>query len=115
MKKNIIKDKSFLFAIDIIRFCKKLTDKQAGFIIVKQLLKSGTAIGALVREAEMAESKKDFIHKMSIALKEANETLYWLELIKATSLQNIDQLLRQCTELVKLLVSIIKSTKRNIA
>lgn len=80
MKKNIIKNKSFAFALRIVKLFK-LLNKNSEHIMSKQLLRSGTAIGALVREAEHAESKADFIHKLSIALKETNETLYWIDLL----------------------------------
>ena len=79
MKNNIIRDKSFDFAIRIVNLYKYLTDNKREFILSKQLLRSGTSIGALVRESEHAESKADFIHKLSIALKEANETDYWCD------------------------------------
>ncbi len=87
MKKNIIKEKSFLFALRVVNLYKYLCEKKE-FVLSKQLLRSGTAVGALVREAEHAESKKDFIHKMAIALKEANETEYWIELLKETNFLN---------------------------
>ncbi|MEA2104885.1 MAG: four helix bundle protein [Candidatus Cloacimonadota bacterium] len=79
-KPNIIRDKSFIFALRIVKLYKFLVDKKE-FVLSKQLLRSGTAIGALVREAEHAESKADFIHKMAIAQKKANETDYWIELL----------------------------------
>ena len=79
-KPNIIKDKSFAFALRIVNLYKFLSDKKE-FVLSKQLLRSGTAIGALVRESEHAESKADFIHKLAIAQKEANETDYWIELL----------------------------------
>ena len=79
MKENIVKDKSFAFALRVIKLAKFLESEKREFVLSRQLLRSGTAVGALVREAEHAESKADFIHKMSIALKEANETLYgWI-------------------------------------
>ena len=81
MKENIVKDKSFAFALRVVNLAKFLETKKREFVLSRQVLRSGTAIGALVREAEHAESKADFIHKMSIALKEANETEYWLELL----------------------------------
>ena len=84
MKENILKDKAFAFAIRIVRSYQFLKEKQRKYVMSKQLLRSGTAIGALVREAEHAESKADFIHKNAIAQKEANETLYWLELLAQT-------------------------------
>ena len=74
-KENIIKTKTYLFAVEVIKICKELED-QNEYVLSKQLKRSGTAPGALVREDEYAESRKDFIHKMSIALKEANESDY---------------------------------------
>lgn len=79
-----MKDRSFEFAISVITFCKELEDKRE-YVLSKQLLRSGTAVGALIREPEHAESKKDFIHKLAIALREANESDYWLDLLKATN------------------------------
>ncbi len=116
MKKNIIKDKSFLFAVRIVNLYKYLVANKE-FVLSKQLLRSGTAVGALVREAEHAESKKDFIHKMAIALKEANETEYWIELLKETNFLNKNEyksIITEATELIKLLISIIKTTKNNL-
>lgn len=81
MKQNIVKEKSFLFSLKIIRLYKFLCEEKKEYVLSKQVLRSGTAIDALVRESEHAESKPDFIHKMGIALKEANETEYWLELL----------------------------------
>jgi len=78
MSNNILKDKSYSFAIRIVKTSEKIITERKEFVLARQLLKSGTAIGALVREAEFAQSKVDFINKMSIALKEANETMYWL-------------------------------------
>jgi len=78
---NILKDKSFQFALEVIKIYKQLTVDKKEFVLSKQLLRSGTAIGALVREANNAESKMDFIHKLAIAQKECDETLYWLELL----------------------------------
>src|SRR5258708_37217298 len=80
MKENTVKDKSFAFALQVVKLAKYLEGRKE-FVLSKQVLRSETAIGALVREAEHAESKADFVHKLSIALKEANETLYWLELL----------------------------------
>ena len=82
-KQNIIKEKSFLFAIEIVALYKVLAERKE-FVLSKQLLRSGTSIGANIRESEHAQSKADFIHKLSIALKEANETEYWLELLFKT-------------------------------
>ena len=80
MKKNIVKEKSFAFALRIVNVCKYLQSEKKEFILSKQLLRSGTAIGALVCESEHAESKADFIHKIAIA-QETNETEYWIELL----------------------------------
>lgn len=83
VKENVLKDKSFLFSVEIVRLCKALqNDKE--YILSKQLLRRGTAIGALIREAEFAQSKADFINKLSVSLKEANETVYWIELLLET-------------------------------
>jgi four helix bundle protein len=112
-KKNIIKEKSFAFAIDIVNLYKVLTDRKE-FVLSKQLLRSGTSIGANVRESEHAQSKADFIHKLSISLKEANETEYWLDLLYETKylsdieFQNIKP---KIIELLRLLTSIIKTSK----
>lgn len=93
-----------------------LCEQKKEFIMSKQLLRSGTAIGALVREAEQAESTADFIHKMAISLKEANETEYWIELLfQSTYIDEISyySVKKDLTELLKLLTSIIKATKQN--
>ena len=82
-RQNIIKEKSFLFAIEIVGLYKILAERKE-FVLSKQVLRSGTSIGANVRESEHAQSKADFIHKLSIALKEANETEYWLDLLYET-------------------------------
>lgn len=113
MKENIIKDKSFSFAIQIIQLNNELVKKKE-YVLSKQLIRSGTAIGALIRESEHAQSKADFINKLSIALKEANETLYWLELlVKSDFILEKDylELYSKNEELIKLLVSIIKTSK----
>jgi four helix bundle protein len=81
VKENIIKDKSFSFALRIIKMYRFLCENKKEFVLSKQLLRSGTAVGALIREAEHAESKADFIHKIAIAQKEANEAEYWIELL----------------------------------
>ncbi|MFD2531937.1 four helix bundle protein [Gracilimonas halophila] len=106
--------KSFEFAISIIKLYKSLTGCNE-FVISKQLLRSGTAIGANVNEATAAESRNDFKHKMSIASKEARETLYWLRLLKEGELVDlkIDHELADCIELVKILTSIVKTTTKN--
>jgi len=114
-KPNIIRDKSFAFALRIVKLYKFLVEKKE-FVLSKQLLKSGTAIGALVREAEHVESKADFIHKMAIAQKEANETEYWIELLFQSEYLNETQynsIVNDIRELNKILASIIISSKEN--
>jgi four helix bundle protein len=117
MKENIIKEKSYAFALRMIKAYKYLTRKQREFILAKQVLRSGTAIGALVREAEHAQSTADFISKMNIALKEANETEYWLMLLKDSDYINeksFSSIHNDCDELIRMLVSIVKTTKLKI-
>lgn len=110
----MLKEKSFAFAVNIVQFCYSLQERRE-YILSKQLLRSGTAIGALIREAEFAESRADFHHKLSISLKEANETLYWLSLVEAT-IDNgnpvVTNLYKECNELVSMLVAIVKSTSK---
>jgi four helix bundle protein len=113
---NIIKDKSYAFAIRIVRLYKFLCEEKKEFTLSKQILRSGTAIGAIIREGEQAESKMDFIHKLAIALKEANETDYWLNILKDTGFINAkmyQSISMECVELIKLLTAIIKTTKQN--
>lgn len=115
MKENVIKTKSFSFALRTVGLYKLLCEERKEFVMSKQLLRSGTAIGALVRESEHAESTADFIHKLSIALKEANETDYWIELLFQSnylSAPEYNSIKVDSTEILKLLVSIVKSTKR---
>ena len=112
---NIIKDKSFAFALRIVKLNKFLIEKKE-FVLSKQLLRSGTAVGALVREAEHAESSADFIHKMTIALKETRETKYWLTLALDAELvptQRLDSILQETDEIAKILFTIIKNAKTN--
>lgn len=113
-KINPIKEKSFNFALRIVKLYKHLYKEEKEFILSKQILRSGTAIGAMQRESEHAESKADFIHKLSIAQKECNETLYWLELLyRSAYITDIayQSIYNDAEELIKLLTSIIKSTK----
>lgn len=84
MKDNVVKDKSLEFAVRIVNLYKFLVNEQKEFVMSKQILRSGTSIGANIREAEQAQSRADFINKLNIALKEANETEYWLELLIRT-------------------------------
>lgn len=113
---NVIYSKSFRFAIDIVNAYKYLTVKQKEYVLSKQLLRSGTSIGANVREAIEAQSRKDFIAKLSIALKEAGETKYWIELLEATDYidrAKSEMLLVKINEILKILNAIIKTTKKN--
>lgn len=109
--------KAYRFALEIIRLYKFLSREQKEFVLSKQLLRSGTAIGALLKEAEHAQSKPDFLNKTNIALKEANETGYWLDLLKDAYFLEIDmyQKLKEYNdELVRMLSSIVKTTKQNL-
>ena len=115
--KNGIADKSLAFAIRVIRLYQHLSQNKKEFVISKQFLRSGTAIGALVREAEHAQSKADFLNKMNIALKEANETVYWIILLKETEYltENEHQsIFSDSEEILKILISIVKTTKQNL-
>jgi four helix bundle protein len=118
MKENIVKSKSFAFAVRVVKLYKFLCEEKKEFVLSKQLLRSGTSVGAMVREAEHAESKDDFKHKMAIAQKEMNETLYWLELLKETeylTLQQFESINNDAVEIIKLITTIIKTTKTNIS
>ncbi len=113
MKENIIEKKSFEFALKIIELYKKLLE-QNEYVLSKQLLKSGTSIGANVAEASAAQTKKDFITKMSIASKEARETKYWLNLLSQSNLVeiNYNDYLSDIDEIIKILTSIVKSSQQ---
>ena len=116
-KENVIKNKSFKFAISIVKIYQNLVTNQKEYVLSKQLLRSGTSVGAMVREAEHSESKIDFIHKMSVAQKEINETIYWLELLKETQYLNnkqYERLNKDAVEIIKMITSIIKTTKNRI-
>lgn len=115
-RENIIKNKSFAFALRIVQLYKFLQENKE-FVLSKQILRSGTSIGAMVREAEHAESKADFIHKMAIAQKEANETMYWLELLTQSGYLEtnmFDSIEADLTEIQKLLSSIILTSKEKV-
>ena len=114
---SILKVKSFDFAVRIIKLYKFLKKQHSEYELSNQLLRSGTSVGALIREAEHAESRKDFSHKLSISLKEANESIYWLELLYATEYINkkmFDSMLKDATELLKMLIASVKTTKSRI-
>jgi four helix bundle protein len=116
MGKSILRDKSYLFAIRIVRLSIYLRNEKKEFVLFKQVLRSGTAVGALIKEAEFGQSKPDFINKMNVALKEANETEYWLMLLKDTGFIDDDAykgISEECTELIKMLIATIKTAKGN--
>ncbi len=115
-EKNEILERSLKFAVRIVKMYQYLCHDKKEFILSKQILRSGTAIGAMVREAEHAESKADFIHKMSLALKEAYETDYWLVLLKKTDYLNEKQysdIDKDMKIMLKMLTAIVKSAKSN--
>ena len=114
MKENVILDKSFSFAVKIVNLYKQLSTEQREFVLSKQLVKSGTSIGANAQEGVGGYSKKDFRAKMSIAYKESRETKYWLNLLNQTGYISEEQfkiLHSECDELAKILFSILKNSK----
>lgn len=114
---NILGEKSFEFAIRIVNLYKFLTKEQNEQVLSKQILRSGTSIGAMISESEHSESKMDFIHKLAIAQKEANETIYWLKLLHATNYleaKAYKSILDDATDLIKILTASIKTAKRKI-
>ena len=114
-KPNIIKDKSFSFALKIIELARALK-KDNNFEIASQVLRSGTSIGANVEEAQAAQSKRDFVSKLSISSKEARGTKYWLRLIKESKIvtKDVDELMKECDELINILTKIVKTSSQNI-
>jgi len=117
MSKSVLRDKSFEFAIRMVNLYAYLSKEKNEFVLSKQLLRSGTSIGAMVRESEHAESKPDFVHKLAIAQKECNESLYWLELLNKTNYvekQQFESINNDATELIKLLTASIKTVKKTI-
>ena len=115
MKENIILDKSKVFAIRIIRLYQYLCDEKKEYVLSKQLLRSGTSIGANAKEAVRGQSKPDFSAKMNIALKEASETEYWLELLRETDYideKQFTSIYSDCQEILKILFSIVKTSRK---
>lgn len=113
---NIVYKKSYSFAIRIVKLYQFLTEKKV-YSLADQILRSGTSIGALMSEADHAQSKADFLSKSNIALKEAKETYYWLSLLHDTGYitdVQYDSLIKDCEEILKLLVSIVKTTKERL-
>jgi four helix bundle protein len=113
-KDNIIQEKSYRFALEIIDLYKVLKNQENEYVLSKQILRSGTSIGSNVEEAIGGQSKKDFISKLSIAYKEARETHYWIRLLRDSNYlnsQKADSLLRDCVELQKIIGSILNTMK----
>jgi four helix bundle protein len=111
-RSNVIVDLTFKFAISIVKYCEELESKKK-FVIAKQLLKSGTSIGANIREAQNAESKNDFIHKFKIAAKECDETIYWLAICKEIDSYPFDDNLTEQIEVISKVMSKILATSKN--
>ena len=110
----MVMNKSYAFALRIVKLYKYLVYEKKVYVLSKQLLRSGTSIGALIKEGEHAQSKADFLNKMNIALKEANETQYWIELLRDSGYLSSEESLSiydNANELIRLLASIVKSTK----
>lgn len=117
MKDNIVYEKAFKFSINVVNLYKYLSKEKSEYILSKQILRSGTSIGANIKEGIEGQSKKDFLSKMNIALKEASETEYWLELLLATKYIDVklfDSILEDCKELNRILTAIIKTTKNKL-
>jgi four helix bundle protein len=115
MKESILADKSFAFALRVVKVCQELNSNDE-FVHSKQLLKSGTSIGASVREAQYGQSTADFISKLTIALKESNETEYWLLLLKGSSLLSIEiaqEMILLNKELLRMIISTINTSNKN--
>ena len=116
-RRNVVLEKSFAFAVGIVKAGRRLQLDQREWVLSKQLLRSGTSIGANIEEAIAGQSKKDFLSKMSIALKEARETHYWLRVIRDSGLSNdgeAEEHIPACQELVRLLSSITLTTRENL-
>lgn len=114
---NIVSDKSLLFAIRIVRLYQHLVDTKHEYVLSKQLLKSGTSVGANIREALRGQSRQDFVAKMNISLKEICETEYWIELLYKTDYiteKEFESIFSDCQEISKLLTRIVKTTREKI-
>ena len=114
MKENFLVDLSKQFAVDIVNLCTEIKEKRKGNVLINQVLRSGTSIGANVSESQQAQSRPDFTNKLNIALKEAYETDYWLRLLHETQFLTSDEfqsIIADCRELERLLISIVKTSK----
>jgi len=115
-EENPLLDKSYSFAIRIVKLHQHIVEQKKEYVLSKQILRSGTSVGANIEEANQAESKSDFIHKLSVSNKEAHETFFWLRLLRDAELLEprlAESLLTDCDELIRLLIASIKSSKRN--
>ena len=118
LKENVILDKTMDFSVRIVRLSRHLSDTKREFVMSKQLLRSGTSIGANAHEAHNAQSDKDFLAKMYIALKEASESEYWIKLLIRTEYLTEEEgksIMNDCVEIKKILTAIIKTKKQNNA
>ena len=118
MKKNVLGEKCMLFAVRIVKFYQYLCTDKKEYVLSKQILRSGTSIGANVRESQNAQSKADFANKLNIALKEADETQYWLELLKLSDIiteDHFNSLNQDLSEIIALLITSIKTVKSKIS
>ena len=118
MKKNVLDEKCMLFAVRIVKFYQYLCTDKKEYVLSKQILRSGTSIGANVRESQNAQSKADFANKLNIALKEADETQYWLELLKMSDIiteDHFNSLNQDLSEIIALLITSIKTVKSKIS
>jgi four helix bundle protein len=115
MKESIIQRRSFDFALEVIRICRALQE-QREYVISKQLMRSGTSIGANVEEATAGQSRRDFLAKMAIACKEARETRYWIRLLQESKISNNDfsKPLQEIEEIIRILTSIVKTTSESL-
>ncbi|MCT8140108.1 four helix bundle protein [Anaerobacillus sp. CMMVII] len=117
MAKSIVKEKSFQFALNVINLYKFLVDERKEYVMAKQVLRSGTSVGANISEALASQSKRDFIYKLNISLKEISETIYWIDLLQASGYLKIDRtenLRKEAVEIKKILTAIIKTSKINL-
>ena len=117
VRENALRNKSFRFAVRIVNLYRYMCDKKKEYVLSKQVLRSGTSVGAVIRESEYSESKSDFIHKLAIAQKEINETFYWLELMHETkylSTKEHDSINADAVEIIKLITASIKTVKKSM-
>jgi four helix bundle protein len=115
--KNILKEKSFALALRIIKLYKFLVENKKEYVLSKQVLRSGTSVGAMIREAQNAESKMDFVHKLAIAQKECDESLYWIELLVASDYitnESYQSVYAEAEQVLKMIKSAILTTKKNL-